>query len=116
MPFDFASNRSVTSCACPWLIRAFSHSEYNLGIPASIWHFGLAARPESRAVNLAEHWLRPEERYSRVLNAGPPFTCEDLPADPDFPGKQLAHKLGIQSVVVPTLVDNEVVGGLEWFS
>lgn len=97
--------------------RVFAERIISLGVPANIWHFGLSARPESRTANLAEYWLRSEDWYSRVLNAGRPFTCEDLGADPDFPAKQMAHKLGIKAVlVVPILVDNQVVGVFEFFS
>jgi PAS domain S-box-containing protein len=97
--------------------RLFAERIIRLGVPPNIWHFGLSARPESRIANLAEYWLRSEDWYSRVLNAGRPFTCEDLRADPDFPAKQMVHKLGIKSaLVVPILVDNEVVGVFEFFS
>jgi PAS domain S-box-containing protein len=97
--------------------RLFAERIINQGVPPSIWHFGISARPESRNVNPSDHWHQSEDWYSRVLNAGHPFTCEDLSADPDFPGKQVAHKLGIKSVlVVPVLVDNEVAGVLEFFS
>jgi len=97
--------------------RLFAERIISQSVPPDIWHFGLSARPESRWANPSEHWRRSEDWYSRVLNAGHPFTCEDLTADPDFPGKEVAQKLGIKSVlVVPILVDNEVVGVLEFFS
>src|SRR5690242_1093828 len=97
--------------------RVFAARIFSIGVPVNIWHFGLSARPESRTANLGDYWLRSEDWYSRVLNAARPFTCEDLTADPDFPSKQMAHKLGIKSVlVVPIVVDNEVVGALEFFS
>jgi PAS domain S-box-containing protein len=97
--------------------RLFAERIISQAVPPDIWHFGLSSRPESRRANPSEHWHQSEDWYSRVLNAGHPFTCEDLTADPDFPGKELTHKLGIKSVlVVPILVDNEVVGVLEFFS
>jgi PAS domain S-box-containing protein len=108
---------------CDFLLHPLAHARFfaeriiSVGLPANIWHFGLSARSDSRMANPTEHWHRSDDWYSRVLNAGHPFTCEDLSADPDFPGKQMAHKLGIKSVlVVPILVDNELVGVLEFFS
>jgi PAS domain S-box-containing protein len=95
----------------------FAEQIVSQGVPTNIWHFGLSARPESRAANPTEYWHHSDDWYSRVLNAGHPFTSQDLGADPEFPGKEMAHKFGIKSVlVVPVPVENEILGVLEFFS
>lgn len=101
--------------------RLFAERIISSGAPTDIWHIGLSARSgaltDPRRTNPPERWLHSEDWYSRVLNAGYPFTCEELTAEPDFPGKHMARQLGLKSaLVVPILFQNEVTGALEFFS
>jgi PAS domain S-box-containing protein len=106
---------------CAWPLghaRILARRFLGFHVPADIWYFGLKARSQNPAGTTgAKPDFSSIDWYPRMATSGRPFISEQLLGESEPAIKELARSFGLKSaLVMPLLVDREVVGTLEFFS